>query len=59
MTSHRAPAVALAIDHTPHTLIAGEKAATLNPGLNRIDVLAADLQAGKLEPTPSLRVREH
>lgn len=53
------PRTALAVDRTPHTLIAGEKPAALNPGLNRINILAADLQGGKLEPTPSLRVRDH
>jgi hypothetical protein len=57
--SRHSPAVALAIDRTPHTLVAGEKPSGLNPGLNRINILAADLEGAKLEPTPSLRVREH
>lgn len=57
--SRRPPAVALAVDRTPHTLVAGEKPSALNPGLDRINILAADLDGAKLEPTPSLRVREH
>ncbi|CAN5288198.1 hypothetical protein BH11PSE5_BH11PSE5_10740 [soil metagenome] len=46
------PVSALAADQKPYTLIAGEKASTLDPRLNRPVVLAADAQGAKLTPTP-------
>ncbi|MDB5575132.1 MAG: cell wall hydrolase [Bradyrhizobium sp.] len=58
LVARRESAIAPAIDRSPHTLIPGEKASTLDPRLNRIVVLSADLHGEKLEATPSLRAKD-
>ncbi|MDB5581816.1 MAG: cell wall hydrolase [Bradyrhizobium sp.] len=56
--THGGSKIAPAIDRSPHTLIAGENTPALDPKLNRIVILSADLQGGKLEASPSLRATD-